>query len=124
MTIMSSNLMDIIIVHLLCDQFDLQREAIFALMNAYKNHTFLLYIASRRDVLIKLIELLSAPYSEVVICCMSILRDVAMIAGAIELCTELGMMDVLDEIQYRSGNEDVRRLASGLSDEIFAQEDE
>ncbi len=124
MTIMSSNLMEIIIVHLLCDQFDLQREAIFALMNAYKNHTFLLYIASRRDVLIKLIELLSAPDSEVVICCMSILRDVAMIAGAIELCTELGMMDVLDEIQYRSGNEDVRRLASGLSDEIFAQEDE
>ena len=32
-------------------------------------------------------------------------------------------MDVLDEIQYRSGNEDVRRLASTLTDEIFAEDE-
>ena len=124
MTIKSPHLMEIISSFLLCDQFDLQREAIFATGNSYKNNDFLLYICSRREILVKLIELLNAPDPEVVIFCMSILRDVALIAGAVEVCTELGMMDVLDEIQYRSGNEDVRRLASGLTDEIFAEDEE
>ena len=109
---------------LLCDQFDLQREAIFAIVNAYKNNNFLQHLSTNRDILMRLIELLNAPDPEVVLYSMSILSSAALHCGALDVCTELGMMDVLDEIQYRSGSEEVRRLASGLSDEIFAKQDE
>ena len=118
------HLMELVILFLLSGQFDLQREAIFTVVNAYKNNQFLQHLSTNREILVRLIELLNAPDPEVVICSMNILRAVALGTGANELCIELGMMDVLDEIQYRSGNEDVRRLASTLTDEIFAEDEE
>lgn len=108
---------------LLIDEFDLQREAIFALRNACVDSADL--ISLDRTILTQLVSLLQVPDADVALACMQIIRATVLPRSpTIDICVELGLFDVLDSLQYASCEEELRVAASKLSDELIEVEDD
>ena len=131
--VLQAGFLEVITKLLFTNEFDFQREAVFAVRNAcavfaVRNACVDASVPAlllNRDFLGQIVLLLQVPDSDVALACMQILRAIVQPQSpTVDVCAELGLFDVLDSLQYAPGEEDVKRAASRLSDELVEDEED
>lgn len=114
------------------DEFSLQREALLALQSACLDINALEYVVCgdrSKAVCAQLVRSLKMHSDcETTSACIEILqaaysRSVAARPVVLDSCVSLGLMDVLDELQYGQGGEEVGRRAAALADLLYSAMD-
>jgi len=137
--VLTSSLLPLIVDKVLPSGFfDAQREAIFAIECAVRDASVLggagaLWSAggaqagqllTKGDLLDCILKLATMHDVEVGLACLRIIRALAMTGRKTMLkLIDAGACDVLDSLQYNSGNEEVSRLAEAVAEEMEEEED-
>eukprot|EP01038_Epipyxis_sp_PR26KG_P004891 gene4891-6850_t len=130
-----NNLVDIFTSY----EFDLQREALFAIFNLSTNHWQTISPLFHRSeiwpqIASTLFHLLKAPDSEVIFVTMKLIRLVMLIDEKYDsimlneelnsFMIDLGLLDLLEEMQYNASNQNVSEYASEFANKLFEMVDD
>lgn len=121
----TADILQNIVKAILSDQFELQRESLFALHHACLDKNDIIYSAfGGSEVIGQILQLLKAPDVKVSMTCMQVLRILAMQPRVLSICADLGLHDILDDIQYGPGDDEIRQVARVLAEDLFEKEDD
>jgi hypothetical protein len=121
----TADILQNIVKALLSDQFELQRESLFALHHAcLDKNDFVYSVFGGSEVIAQILQLLKAPDVKVSMTCMQVLRILTVQPRVLSICADLGLHDILDDIQYGPGDDEIRQVARVLAEDLFEKEDD